>query len=166
MRRRDTVSFVDLKVLLGIFVSWANKSLVGTAWKKSHYPVLWGLLSLETTALLPVCQKHHCPAAGCCGPTNVPASIVAAQCKRPPVTSKVEQSQHSLPHVGVTLGNKSAAFLACEPWSHRLCLGPEIKVRNPFQSFTVISLTHYERHPKQSIYIKYREQVALHLRKN
>ena len=33
MRRRDKVSFIDLKVLLCVFVSWANKSLVGTAWK-------------------------------------------------------------------------------------------------------------------------------------
>lgn len=152
MRRGDMVSFIDLKVLLGIFVSCANKSLVRTAWKKTHYPVLWGLLSLETTALLLVCQKQHCPAVGCCGPTKVPASIVAVWCKQLPLTSKVEQSQHSLPHVGVTLGNKCAAFLACEPWSHRLCLGPEIKVSNPFQSFTVISYTLWKTSQAEYLY--------------
>lgn len=62
------------------------------------------------------------------------------------IKSGAEQSQHSLPHVGVTIGNKSAAFLACDPWSHRLCLGPETEVSNPFQSFTVISLIWYEGH--------------------
>lgn len=34
----------------------------GDCTEKSHYPVMCGLPSSETTALLPVCQKHHCPA--------------------------------------------------------------------------------------------------------
>lgn len=63
------VSFIDLKVLLCIFVSRANKSFVGTAWKNP-------IIQLCVDCIAACLSKASLPSVVRCGPDEVPVSML------------------------------------------------------------------------------------------